>query len=69
MMMLYKSDVWSRNGNQIAYVRYFIINADRDSIEQIKRETNPKNVDEFISHLVLHKKIDVEEVVPVSLDI
>lgn len=66
--MLYKSDVWSRNGNQIAYVRYFIIDADRDTIERIKMETNPKNVDEFISHLVIHRKIDVEEVVPVSLD-
>lgn len=66
--MLYKSDIWSRNGNQIAYVRYFIIDADRDTIERIKRETNPKNVDEFISHLVVHRKIDVEEVVPVSLD-
>lgn len=66
--MLYKSDVWSRNGNQIAYVRYFIIDADRDTIEQIKRETNPRNVDEFMSHLVLHRRINVEEVVPVSLD-
>lgn len=66
--MLYKSDVWSRNGNQIAYVRYFIIDADRDTIDQIKRETNPKSVDEFISHLVVHRKINVEEVVPVSLD-
>ena len=68
MIMLYKSDVWSRNGNQIAYVRYFIIDADRDTIEQIKRETNPKNVDEFMSHLVLHRKINVEEVMPISLD-
>ena len=66
--MLYKSDVWSRNGNQIAYVRYFIIDADRDTIEQIKRETNPKNVDEFMSHLVIHRKINVEEVMPISLD-
>lgn len=66
--MLYKSDVWSRNGNQIAYVRYFIIDADRDTIEQIKRETNPKNVDEFMSNLVIHRKINVEEVMPVSLD-
>lgn len=66
--MLYKSDVWSRNGNQIAYVRYFIIDADRDTIEQIKRETNPKNVDEFMSHLVLHRRINVEEVMPISLD-
>lgn len=67
--MLYKSNVWTRSGNQIAYVRYFIINADRDTVEQIKRETNPKNVDEFISHLVLHRKIDVEEVMPIPLDI
>lgn len=66
--MLYKSNVWSRNGNQIAYVRYFIIDADRDTIDQIKRETNPKNVDEFMSHLVLHRRINVEEVMPISLD-
>lgn len=69
MVTLYKSDVWSRNGDQITYVRYFIIDADRDTIEQIKRETNPRNVDEFISHIVNIRRIDIEEIVPISLDI
>lgn len=67
--MLYKSQVWSRDGMRIAYIRYFIINSNKDEIEQIKRERCPKNVDEFISHLVNNKKIEVEEVVPISLDI
>lgn len=67
--MLYSSLVWSRDGMRIIQMRYFLIQADKDTIERIKSETNPKNVDEFLAHLTFDRHISVEEVKPISLDI
>jgi len=67
--MLYTNIVWSRDGMRIIKMRYFIIQTDKDTIEQIKRETSPKNIDQFLAHLTFHRHIKVDEVQPISLDI
>lgn len=66
--MLYKSSVWSRDGTRIIGVRYFLIDKDKEIIEQIKRGRNPKNLDELLAHLQ-YMNIPVEEVEPIPLDI
>lgn len=67
--MLYTSLVWSKDGMRIIQMRYFLIQADKDMIEKVKRETNPKNVDDLLAHLTFDLHINVEEVKPISLDI
>lgn len=66
--MLYTSLVWSRDGMIIIRTRYFLIHGDKETIEQIKRETSPKDVDELLAHL-RRMNVLVEEVKPISLDL
>lgn len=66
--MLYKSSVWSRSGSVIIKTRYFLIDKDEEMIERIKKEINPNDLDEFLTHL-RRMNILVEEVKPISLGI
>lgn len=66
--MLYTSPVWSRSGSIIIKTRYFLIDEDKETIERMKKEINPKDVYDFLAHLQ-RMDIMVEEVKPISLGI
>jgi hypothetical protein len=72
--MLYTVRVWSKNGNQLHGLRYFVINATPETIKEIKELHKRKynddamHIEDLMNHIRANPGITVEELEPVSFD-
>jgi len=69
--MLYTIREWSKNGNQIIGMRYYLIQASELTIknmrEDARKDPEVKTTDDFLHYLRMND-IKVEAVEPTSLD-
>jgi len=69
--MLYKAREWSKNGNQIVKIHFYLIKASELTVKNMRddarKDPEVKTTQDFLHYLRMND-VKVEEVEPISLD-